>query len=89
MPALRTRKIAFFPFCSHRFSREIEVSYLGPIPILVFILAVPCLVCVVTWLLTKSWILNNVLAFSLIIFFLTSVRLSSLKVYYKFTEVPI
>ena len=62
------------------------MSYLGPIPILVFILAVPCLVCVVTWLLTKSWILNNVLAFSLIIFFLTSVRLSSLKVY-KFTEV--
>ncbi len=26
------------------------------------------------WVLTKSWILNNILAFSLIIFFLTSVR---------------
>eukprot|EP00293_Proteomonas_sulcata_P016805 CAMPEP_0184296876 /NCGR_PEP_ID=MMETSP1049-20130417/7825_1 /TAXON_ID=77928 /ORGANISM="Proteomonas sulcata, Strain CCMP704" /LENGTH=202 /DNA_ID=CAMNT_0026606323 /DNA_START=48 /DNA_END=656 /DNA_ORIENTATION=+ len=39
-----------------------------------------CILCVVTWLMTKSWILNNILAFSLIIFFLTSVRLSSLKV---------
>ena len=30
--------------------------------------------CAGTWLLTKSWILNNILAISLIIFFLTSVR---------------
>eukprot|EP00960_Hanusia_phi_P041174 754872-Hanusia_phi.AAC.4 len=34
----------------------------------------------VPWFFTKSWLLNNILAFSLIIFFLTSVRLSSLKV---------
>ena len=57
-----------------------DVPYLGPIPVLVFILAPICIVCVGTWLLTKSWLLNNLLAISLIIFFLTSVRLSSLKV---------
>mmetsp|Transcript_60432 Transcript_60432/g.138114 ORF Transcript_60432/g.138114 Transcript_60432/m.138114 type:complete len:394 (-) Transcript_60432:283-1464(-) len=64
----------------HRFSREVDVPYLGPMPILFFILAPICIIAVLTWLLTKSWLLNNILAFSLIIFFLTSVRLSSLKV---------
>ena len=39
-----------------------------------------CFASVLTWVFTKSWLLNNILAFSLIIFFLTSVRLSSLKV---------
>mmetsp|Transcript_53447 Transcript_53447/g.86558 ORF Transcript_53447/g.86558 Transcript_53447/m.86558 type:complete len:385 (+) Transcript_53447:69-1223(+) len=67
-------------YTDNRYSREMDVPYLGPIPVLVFILAPPCIVCVGTWLLTKSWILNNILAISLIIFFLTSVRLSSLKV---------
>mmetsp|Transcript_42225 Transcript_42225/g.86326 ORF Transcript_42225/g.86326 Transcript_42225/m.86326 type:complete len:381 (-) Transcript_42225:61-1203(-) len=67
-------------YTDHRFSREIDVAYLGPIPVLVFIMAPVCIITVVTWLLTKSWLLNNLLAFSLIIFFLTSVRLSSLKV---------
>jgi signal peptide peptidase-like protein 2B len=65
---------------NNRFSREVEVPVLGPIPVLVFVLCPFCVVVVVGWLLTKSWILNNVLAISLIIFFLTSVRLSSLKV---------
>lgn len=67
-------------YTDHRFSREIDVAYLGPMPMLVFVMAPVCILTVVTWLLTKSWILNNILAFSLIIFFLTSVRLSSLKV---------
>lgn len=33
-----------------------------------------CFASVLTWVFTKSWLLNNILAFSLIIFFLTSVR---------------
>lgn len=40
-------------YTDHRFSREIDVPYLGPIPILVFVLAPACIVCVGTWLLTK------------------------------------
>ena len=40
-------------YTDHRFSREIDVPYLGPIPILVFVLAPICIVCVGTWLLTK------------------------------------
>ena len=67
-------------YTDHRFSREMDVPYLGPMPVLVFVLAPVCIACVGAWLLTKNWILNNILAISLIIFFLTSVRLSSLKV---------
>lgn len=67
-------------YSNNRFSREIDVAWLGPIPVLVFVLAPVCGLVVLSWLLTKSWILNNVLAIALIIFFLTSVRLSSLKV---------
>jgi hypothetical protein len=35
---------------------------------------------VILWVVTKSWILNDILAISLVVFFLTSVRVSSLKV---------
>jgi len=65
---------------NNRFSKEIDIPWLGPIPQLFFVLLPFCAAVVLGWLLTKSWILNNVLAISLIIFFLTSVRLSSLKV---------
>lgn len=63
-----------------RYAREVEVPVLGPMPVLSFFIAPVCIGAVVGWLITKDWILNNILAFSLIIFFLTSVRLSSLKV---------
>mmetsp|Transcript_67679 Transcript_67679/g.180934 ORF Transcript_67679/g.180934 Transcript_67679/m.180934 type:complete len:211 (-) Transcript_67679:54-686(-) len=49
-------------------------------PLLAIYMTPVCIAAVVGWLVTKSWLLNNLLAFSLIIFFLTSVRLSSLKV---------
>mmetsp|Transcript_27108 Transcript_27108/g.55217 ORF Transcript_27108/g.55217 Transcript_27108/m.55217 type:complete len:403 (+) Transcript_27108:130-1338(+) len=64
----------------NRFSNEIEVPCLGPVPTLFFVLAPFCIVIVFGWLVTKSWVLNNILAISLIIFFLTSIRLSSLMV---------
>lgn len=64
----------------NKFSREVEIPWLGPMPVLFFVLLPFCAAVVLGWLITKSWILNNVLAISLIIFFLTSVRLSSLKV---------
>mmetsp|Transcript_7692 Transcript_7692/g.18124 ORF Transcript_7692/g.18124 Transcript_7692/m.18124 type:complete len:391 (-) Transcript_7692:220-1392(-) len=64
----------------HRFSNEIDVPLLGPMPTLVFVLAPFCAIVVFGWLVTKSWLLNNILAISLIIFFLTSIRLSSLLV---------
>jgi presenilin-like A22 family membrane protease len=50
------------------------------VPVLVFVLAPVCILTVVLWLVTKSWLLNNVLAVSLIIFFLTTIRISSLMV---------
>lgn len=65
---------------NNSFSREIDVPVLGPMPMLVFVLAPICALVVFGWLITKSWILNNMLAISLIVFFLTSVRLSSLMV---------
>lgn len=55
----------------HRFSNEIDVPLLGPMPTLVFVLAPFCAIVVFGWLVTKSWLLNNILAISLIIFFLT------------------
>lgn len=64
----------------NKYSREVEIPWLGPIPVLFFVLLPFCAAVVLGWLITKSWILNNILAISLIIFFLTSVRLSSLKV---------
>merc|ERR1711966_514631 len=38
-------------YTDHRFSREIDVAYLGPMPVLVFIMAPVCILTVVTWLL--------------------------------------
>jgi hypothetical protein len=52
-----------------------QFRYLGSMPVLFFVLSPVCIVVVLTWLVTKSWLLNNILAFSLVIFFLTSVRL--------------
>jgi len=65
---------------NNAYSREVDVPLLGPMPMLVFGLAPVCALVVFGWLITKSWILNNILAISLIVFFLTSVRLSSLMV---------
>jgi hypothetical protein len=48
----------------------------GPVPMMVFVLAPLCILTVALWLITKSWILNNVLAISLIVFFLTTIRIS-------------
>ena len=48
----------------------------GPVPVMVFVLAPLCILTVALWLFTKSWILNNVLAISLIVFFLTTIRIS-------------
>jgi len=53
---------------------------LGPVPKLVVLLTPACGLVTLVWLFTKYWLINNLLAFSLIVFFLTSVRLSSLKV---------
>uniref|UniRef100_A0A7S0VTT0 Uncharacterized protein n=1 Tax=Hemiselmis tepida TaxID=464990 RepID=A0A7S0VTT0_9CRYP len=64
----------------NKYSREVDVPVLGEMPLLALMMAPFCFACSITWVLTKSWLLNNLLAFSLIIFFLTSVRLSSLKV---------
>jgi len=75
---------ALYPYVDHftgrKFANDVDVPVLGPMPSLVFILAPACAIVVFLWLVTKSWILNNVLAISLIIFFLTSIRLSSLTV---------
>jgi signal peptide peptidase-like protein 2B len=75
---------AVYPYVDHitnnKFSYDMEVPFLGPTPTLVFCLAPFCILTVVIWLITKSWILNNILAISLIIFFLTTIRISSLMV---------
>jgi len=75
---------AFYPYVDNwtgnRFSHETDVPLLGSIPTLAFVLAPFCLLIVALWLCTKSWILNNVLAMSLIVFFLTTIRISSLMV---------
>ena len=79
--ALGTLVYPYAERCTNNsFSKEIDVPLLGPIPMLAFFLAPLCGGVVLGWLLTKSWILNNILAISLIVFFLTSVRLSSLMV---------
>uniref|UniRef100_A0A6U4JMI3 Signal peptide peptidase n=1 Tax=Hemiselmis andersenii TaxID=464988 RepID=A0A6U4JMI3_HEMAN len=67
-------------YTNNKYAREVEVPVLGEMPLLALMMAPFCFACAIAWVLTKSWILNNILAFSLIIFFLTSVRLSSLKV---------
>ena len=73
-----------YPYVDHltgnRFSHDTEVPLLGPTPTLVFVLAPVCIFTVALWLITKSWILNNILAISLIVFFLTTIRISSLMV---------
>ena len=50
---------------------------------MVFVLAPLCILTVALWLFTKSWILNNVLAISLIVFFLTD------KASWKNTKSPV
>lgn len=67
-------------YTQYRYSREVEVPVLGSVPLLVVVLAPVCSVVTLAWLFTKWWMFNNILAFSLIVFFLTSVRISSLKV---------
>ena len=73
-----------YPYVDHltgnRFSHDTEVPLLGPTPTLVFVLAPVCIFTVALWLITKSWILNNILAISLIVLFLTTIRISSLMV---------
>lgn len=64
----------------NKYSHEVNLPWLGETPLLALIMAPFCIATALTWVLTKSWLLNNILAFALIIFFLTSVRLSSLKV---------
>jgi signal peptide peptidase-like protein 2B len=64
----------------YRFAEEKTIPVLGEVPMLAIILSPVCGGVTLAWLITKWWILNNILAFSLIVFFLTSVRLSSLKV---------
>ena len=64
----------------NKFSHDTELFLLGPVPTLAFVLAPLCILVVVLWLWTKNWILNNVLAISLIVFFLTTIRISSLLV---------
>ena len=73
-----------YPYVDHmtsnRFSHDTDVPLLGPTPTLAFVLAPVCILTVALWLITKSWILNNILAISLIVFFLTTIRISSLMV---------
>lgn len=75
---------SLYPYVDHwtgkKFSHDTDVPLLGPMPTLVFVLAPVCILTVALWLLTKSWILNNILAISLIVFFLTTIRISSLMV---------
>jgi hypothetical protein len=64
----------------YKFSKEIEVPVVGPTPLLAIFLTGFSACIVALWLLTKSWILNDVLAFALCCFFLSNIRLSSIKV---------
>lgn len=63
-----------------KYNRDVEIPLLGPIPVLGCALGPLSLAVVILWVVTKSWILNDILAISLVVFFLTSVRVSSLKV---------
>lgn len=61
-------------YTNNKYAREVDLPWLGEMPLLALMMAPVCFASVLTWVFTKSWLLNNILAFSLIIFFLTSVR---------------
>lgn len=73
-----------YPYVDHltgrKFSHDTDIPLVGPLPTLIFVLAPLCILTVALWLITKSWLLNNVLAISLIVFFLTTIRISNLMV---------
>ena len=57
-----------------------KLLLLGPIPQLALVIAPFAAIIVFMWLVSKSWVLNNILAICLVVFFLTTIRLSSLMV---------
>ncbi|EKX42572.1 hypothetical protein GUITHDRAFT_73844 [Guillardia theta CCMP2712] len=73
-----------YPYIDHwterKFSKDVDLPLLGPVPLLAFFVAPLALLVVALWLCTKHWIANDVLAISLVVFFLANIRLSSLMV---------
>jgi hypothetical protein len=75
---------ALYPYADNltgnKFSHDTDLPLIGPVPTLAFLLAPVCILTVALWLFTKNWLLNNILAISLIVFFLTTIRISNLMV---------
>jgi len=82
--ALVALSATLYPYIEHlterKLSAELDIPLLGPIPQLAFVIAPFAAIIVFMWLVSKSWVLNNILAICLVVFFLTTIRLSSLMV---------